>query len=512
MFIAHGTMDTVLPYSFGDITRQKLESFMDRGTVQFVGIPNIGDERLCGDAVAVTVAHASSRERGVSFGSGDARARVGERELAKEAGAAVRGTVAVPHICSAVDSQARCSDEASSCLSPDDGDELVSRFAPCPRTAESTARVPESMSLSAVRGAISRLTSRASTSVVGHRRSAVVPRAFYTRRRSAAPGCGAVLTVLASRAHCAMATSSPSYPKPIVVPPPEGGETKAVCIFLHGLGDTGHGWADVAGQMPFEGVKWIFPTAPTIPITLNGGMRMTGWYDINDLSIEGIIDDREQTLASAAYVASLVDEAIAEGVPSERILIGGFSQGGVIALTGCAARKLAGCAALSTYLALRDDYPDALSAHAKSLPIFLAHGTADQVLRYEYGEMTAAKLTDMDRKRGLQDIPRDGAQRVHGGAAASRPVHRLLRWRRVSARRSSTNARVAVHCTLCEDRRRGTPEFFWGASNRARKIAGIGLSSCIDDDGETPRETQSNTTYPTFPSFRMRARCARWSP
>ena len=149
--------------------------------------------------------------------------------------------------------------------------------------------------------------------------------------------------------------------------------------------------------MPFEGVKWIFPTAPTIPITLNGGMRMTGWYDINDLSIEGIIDDREQTLASAAYVASLVDEAIAEGVPSERILIGGFSQGGVIALTAAlrSEKKLAGCAALSTYLALRDDYPDALSAHAKSLPIFLAHGTADQVLRYEYGEMTAAKLTDM---------------------------------------------------------------------------------------------------------------------
>ena len=83
------------------------------------------------------------------------------------------------------------------------------------------------------------------------------------------------------------------------------------------------------------------------PVTLNGGMRMTGWYDINDLSIEGIIDDREQTLASAAYVASLVDEAIAEGVPSERILIGGFSQGGVIALTAAlrSEKKLAGCAA-----------------------------------------------------------------------------------------------------------------------------------------------------------------------
>ena len=123
-----------------------------------------------------------------------------------------------------------------------------------------------------------------------------------------------------------------TYPKPIVVPPPEGGATTAVCIFLHGLGDTGHGWADVASSMPFEGVKWIFPTAPTIPITLNGGMRMTGWYDINDLSIDNIKDDRAQTLASTEYVQGLIKAEIDGGVNADRIVVGGFSQGGVIAL------------------------------------------------------------------------------------------------------------------------------------------------------------------------------------
>ena len=184
-----------------------------------------------------------------------------------------------------------------------------------------------------------------------------------------------------------MSTSSAAvvkdFPAPIVVNPPEGGAVGAVCIFLHGLGDTGHGWADIARQMPFEGVQWIFPTAPTIPITLNGGMRMTGWYDINDLDIDGIVDDRPQTLASAEYVKSLVDKAVQDGVPPEKIIVGGFSQGGVVALAASlrSDKKLAGCAALSTYLAMREDYPDALGPHAKELPIFLAHGTADMVRR-----------------------------------------------------------------------------------------------------------------------------------
>ena len=124
---------------------------------------------------------------------------------------------------------------------------------------------------------------------------------------------------------------------------------------------------------------------------------MTGWYDINDLHIDTIVDDRAQTLASADYVASLVQSEIDEGIPAEKIIVGGFSQGGVVALAASlrSKHKLAGCAALSTYLAMRDDYPDVLGPHAKEIPVFLAHGTADMVLNYEYGTMTAAKLDTM---------------------------------------------------------------------------------------------------------------------
>lgn len=115
-------------------------------------------------------------------------------------------------------------------------------------------------------------------------------------------------------------------------------------------------WADVAKQMPFEGVKWVFPTAPLIPVTLNGGMRMTGWYDINDLNIDGIVDDRAQTLASAQYVADLVQTAVDEGVPPEKIIVGGFSQGGVVALTAAlrSDKKLAGLlhSGMSTHFCL----------------------------------------------------------------------------------------------------------------------------------------------------------------
>jgi len=264
------------------------------------------------------------------------------------------------------------------------------------------------MSLGTLRHAAS---ARISSGVFHRRtRQIAVPHsrpAFLSRR---ALGAGVVFTVLASStrgsramaASCSAAASHTGYPAPIIVPPPEGGATKAVCIFLHGLGDTGHGWADVATQMPIEGVRWIFPTARTIPVTLNGGMKMTGWYDIKDLSVEGNVDDRAQTLGSSSYMNALIEDAISEGVPSDKILLGGFSQGGVIALTAAlrSPNKLAGVAAMSTYLALRDDYPGALSAHATSLPVFLAHGTDDQVLRYEYGQRTQEKLQQM----GFQNL------------------------------------------------------------------------------------------------------------
>lgn len=184
-----------------------------------------------------------------------------------------------------------------------------------------------------------------------------------------------------------------SYPAPIVVEP-RGGDANAAMILLHGLGDTGRGWAGAARQIPTPAgvhVRWVFPTAKTMPVTLNGGMRMTAWFDLNALDERSIVDDRGEIDASVEYLNALVREQMDKGIPSEKIMIGGFSQGGAIALTAALRSevKLAGCVAMSTYLPLRADYPDRFGAHAKSLKIFQAHGTSDMVLQYSYGKMSA---------------------------------------------------------------------------------------------------------------------------
>jgi lysophospholipase-2 len=184
-----------------------------------------------------------------------------------------------------------------------------------------------------------------------------------------------------------------SYPAPIVVEP-GGGDANAAMILLHGLGDTGRGWAGAAQQIPAPAganVRWVFPTAKTMPVTLNGGMRMTAWFDLNALDERSIVDDRGEIDASVEYLNALVREQMDKGIPSDRILIGGFSQGGAIALTAALRSevKLAGCVAMSTYLPLRADYPDRFGAHARSLKILQAHGTSDMVLQYSYGKMSA---------------------------------------------------------------------------------------------------------------------------
>lgn len=181
------------------------------------------------------------------------------------------------------------------------------------------------------------------------------------------------------------------YPAPIVVEPRGGARADCAFIMLHGLGDTGHGWAGASTQIETprgSNVRWVFPTAKTVPVTLNMGMRMTAWFDLNALDEASIVDDKTMIMESVAYVDSLIKKQIESGIPSEKIIIGGFSQGGVIALTAALRSevKLAGCVALSTYLPLRGDYPDAFGPHAKTMPFLQGHGTNDMVLQYAYGE------------------------------------------------------------------------------------------------------------------------------
>lgn len=162
------------------------------------------------------------------------------------------------------------------------------------------------------------------------------------------------------------------------------GAYDAVVIWLHGLGDSGNGFAPIVPEfkLPADStIRFIFPHAPLRPITVNNGMTMRAWYDISSLDFSNRADVAG-VKDSAQKVEKLIEAEIASGIPSERILLAGFSQGGVIAmhLGTRYSKKLAGIMALSTYMS----QPEKLSAEAhaanKSTPIFCAHGQQDEVV------------------------------------------------------------------------------------------------------------------------------------
>ena len=114
---------------------------------------------------------------------------------------------------------------------------------------------------------------------------------------------------------------------PIVVPART--THSATVIMLHGLGDSGAGWESLARQMDMPWVKFIFPTAPTRPVTINGGASMAAWSDIKGLSPDAE-EDEAGILQSLDRVHSLIAAEISGGIPASRIVVGGFSQGAAL--------------------------------------------------------------------------------------------------------------------------------------------------------------------------------------
>jgi len=157
---------------------------------------------------------------------------------------------------------------------------------------------------------------------------------------------------------------------------PKSGTYQKVVLWFHGLGDTADGWAGLMPQLEIENAKFILPTAPERPISINGGYAMPGWSDIFGLDMEAA-EDKKGFDESAARVNSLIQAEIDKGVAPSKILVGGFSQGGALALHVSlrSPLALAGCVALSTWLPMRADFPAALSSPAKTLPVL-------QVRRY----------------------------------------------------------------------------------------------------------------------------------
>lgn len=158
----------------------------------------------------------------------------------------------------------------------------------------------------------------------------------------------------------------------------------AVVIWLHGLGDSGNGFAPIVPALNLptnSAVRFIFPHAPVRPVTINNGMPMRAWYDIQSLDFNNRADV-QGVEESAAAVKQLIGQEMAKGIPSERIVLAGFSQGGVIAyqLGLGFDHPLAGILCLSTYISQPESLDDRLNEANKKTPIMVMHGEQDDVV------------------------------------------------------------------------------------------------------------------------------------
>jgi len=175
-----------------------------------------------------------------------------------------------------------------------------------------------------------------------------------------------------------------------------GDNPQGSVIWLHGLGADGHDFEPIVPELRLPAdlsLRFIFPHAPVQPVTINGGMAMRSWYDIVSFDSEGRAD-RAGVLESSDLLQGLIAREIERGIAPEKIVVAGFSQGGAVAIHTALQTEhpIAGLMALSTYMALPDDAASAVSR--KDLPIFMAHGSFDPVLRMEWGRSSADKLIE----------------------------------------------------------------------------------------------------------------------
>jgi phospholipase/carboxylesterase len=170
----------------------------------------------------------------------------------------------------------------------------------------------------------------------------------------------------------------------------------ACVIVLHGLGADGNDFMPVVQALKLpagSAIRFVLPHAPVRAVTINAGYRMRAWYDVSDADMSRRADIAG-VRASRAQVEALIAREKSRGIAASRIVIAGFSQGGAIALyTGLRhPERLAGIVALSTYLIDAGSLPAEASAANRDAPIFMAHGTADPVVRLDWAEASRREL------------------------------------------------------------------------------------------------------------------------
>lgn len=181
----------------------------------------------------------------------------------------------------------------------------------------------------------------------------------------------------------------------------------ATVIWLHGLGADGHDFAPIVPELRLPAtfaVRFVFPHAPRIPVTINGGMIMPAWYDIRSLGGENR-RDHDELLASAAAITALIEREVERGIDTRRIVLAGFSQGGAVALHTALshAKPLAGLLVMSSYFATHHSI--AVAAANRQLPILVQHGSQDPMVPEPMGRHTVAALGQLGLAPEYQTYP-----------------------------------------------------------------------------------------------------------
>lgn len=214
---------------------------------------------------------------------------------------------------------------------------------------------------------------------------------------------------------------------PCIVKEPELPANASV-IWLHGLGADGNDFAPIVPELklPRElAVRFVFPHAPSIPITINNGYVMPAWYDITALDIERKVD-AAQLIDSAEKVRLLIDREVDAGIPSERIVLAGFSQGGAVAYQTALTHMLplAGLLCLSTYFATKDTITP--NSANKAIPIKICHGTLDPMVSVAQGKVAQQRLSAMGYTVEYSEFPMEHAVCPHEIAEISSWLQKVL--------------------------------------------------------------------------------------
>ncbi|PCJ30649.1 MAG: carboxylesterase [Gammaproteobacteria bacterium] len=186
-------------------------------------------------------------------------------------------------------------------------------------------------------------------------------------------------------------------------------QPNASIIWLHGLGADGHDFEPIVEQLDLPenaAIRFIFPHAPSLAVTINNGAVMPAWYDIVEMKIERKVDEL-QLKNSVNAIIDFINNEIARGINSERIIIAGFSQGGAVAFETALSfpNKLAGLLALSTYFATKDSIQ--FNPANQDLAIAIHHGTDDSVVPFSLSEVSSELLLSKGYSVEFKSYPMD---------------------------------------------------------------------------------------------------------